>query len=58
MFQIKEGDKTREKGLNEMEVSNLLDEEFKVTVIKLLTELGKGIDDLSENFNTEIENIQ
>ena len=30
-----------EKNLNDMEVSNLLDKEFKVVIIKMLTELRK-----------------
>ena len=33
--------KTSEKDLNEIEISNLSDKEFRVMVIKLLTELGK-----------------
>lgn len=40
MFLIKEQDKTSEKILNEMEVSNLPDREFKEMVIKMLIELG------------------
>ena len=35
-FQTKKQDKTPEKELHETEVSCLLDEEFKVTVIKML----------------------
>lgn len=35
MFQMKE-DKTSEKELNEMEINNLSDKEFKVVVIKML----------------------
>ena len=37
MFQMKEPDKTPEKNLNERDVSNLPDKEFKVMVIKTLT---------------------
>lgn len=36
-----------------MEIRNLLDEEFKVTVIKMLSELRRRIDEHSENFNKE-----
>ena len=43
--------KTSEKELDKREVSNLPDIEFKVMVIKLFTELGRKVDELSENFN-------
>ena len=42
--QIKEGDKSPEKELNEIEASKLPDTEFKTMVIRMLKEL-------SENFN-------
>ena len=32
--------------------------EFKVTVKKMLTKIGRQMDELSENFNKEIENIK
>lgn len=41
MLQIKEQDKSSEKDLNEMEMSNLPEKEFKVTVIKMLTKKGE-----------------
>ena len=34
------------------------DKEFKLTLTKMLTEVRKRIDDLSENFNKEIENMK
>ena len=36
--------------------SNLPDKEYKV--LRMLTELGKSIDEHSENFNKELENIK
>lgn len=39
-----------------MEVSNLPDKEFKVMVIKTLTELRRGMDEHHKNFNKEIKN--
>ena len=41
-----------------MNISNLLDKEFKVMVIKVLTELRRKMDENSENFNKEIEDIR
>ena len=39
MAQMKEQMKTPEKELNEMEISNLLDAEFKTLIIRMLSEL-------------------
>ena len=39
MAQMKEQIKTIEKELNEMDISNILDAEFKTLVIKMLKEL-------------------
>ena len=55
---IQEQNKTPEKELNKMKINNLLDKEFKEMVIKMLTELGRRMDDHSENFNKEIENTR
>ena len=52
------GKKTWKKIPNETETNNLPDKQFKELVIKMLTELGKRIDEHSENFNKEIENIK
>ena len=41
-----------------MDVSNIPDKEFKVIVIKMITELGRRMDRHSENFNKEMENIR
>lgn len=41
MPQIKEQDKTPEKELNKLKISNLPEEEFKAMVIKILTELKR-----------------
>lgn len=41
MSQTKEQNKTSEKYLNEMEISNLPDKVFKIKVIKMLTSSGE-----------------
>ena len=48
---MNEQNKTTEPELNKKETSNLPDTEFKTLVIRMFN-------DLSENFNTEIENIK
>ena len=55
---MKEQEKTPGKINNEIEINTLQDKEFKVLVIRMLTKLGKRIDEHSENFNKELENIQ
>ena len=49
--QTKEQDKTPEEELNKVKVSNLLDKQFKVMTIKMLSELGRRLDEHSEKFN-------
>ena len=58
MFQIREQDKSSEQELNETERNNLPDKEYKLIVIKVLTDLGRRIDECSENFNKELENME
>ena len=58
MFQIIEQDKISEKEITELEIRNLHDKEFKVMVIKILTELRGRMDEHSEKFNKGIENIK
>ena len=55
---MKAQNKTPEKELNKMETSNLLDAEFKILVIRMLNELRRRVDELSENFNKDIGNIK
>ena len=52
---MKEKEKTHGK-INK-ETNNLLDKKCKALVIKMLTELGKRIDEHSESFNKVLENI-
>ena len=42
--QMKEQEKSSEKELNEMEVSNLLDVEFKLMAIRMLSSMKNGIE--------------
>lgn len=57
MFQTKEQNKTLEKQMTKMEISNRPYKEFKVMVIKMLNKFGSRMDELSENSNKETENI-
>lgn len=51
MFQTKEQEKTPEKDLNEMEMSDVPGKEFKITVIKMSTQFRRVTHEPSEKFN-------
>ena len=55
---MKEQDKTLEEELSKVEISNLLNKEFKVMNIKMLNKLRRGMDEHSEKYNKELENIK
>ena len=48
MAQMKEQIKTPEKELNEMEISNLSDAEFKILVIRMLKELSEDLNSIKK----------
>ena len=41
MYQMKEQDKTPEKQLNEVEIGNLQEKEFRIMIVKMIQDLGK-----------------
>ena len=55
MFQSKGHGKKPWKKPSETEINNLPDKSIEALVIKMITELGKWIDEYSENFNRELE---
>lgn len=50
-------DKTTERGLNETEIANFLDKDFKVKVINMVTDLQKNIQNLREDFNKKRKDL-
>ena len=58
MFQRMEQDKISVKELNKVEISNLPNKEFKVMIIKMLNKLRRRMDEHSENFTKELQNIK
>ena len=58
MFQSKEQDKTPDTDLNEMEICDLPNREFKIMVINMLAKLRGIMHEQRENFNKEEENIR
>lgn len=53
MFQTEEQDKSSGTDLNEIEENDLLDREFRVTIINILTKVRRTVYEQSENFNRE-----
>ena len=41
IYQMKEQDKTPEKQLNEVEIGNLLEKEFRIMIVKMIQDLEK-----------------
>ena len=45
MSQMKGQDKTHEKQLNEVEIGNLSEKEFRIMIVKMIQDLGKTGED-------------
>ena len=54
MVQIKEQKKTSEKELNEMEIPNISDTEFKILVIRMLKELTEYSNNIKEEMKVTL----
>ena len=44
MYQMKEQDKTLEKPLNEVDISNLTEKEFRIMIVKMIQDLRKRME--------------
>ena len=59
MYQKKEQDKTPEKQLNELEIGNLPEKEFRILIVKMIQDLGKRMEakfeKMQEMFNKDLE---
>ena len=62
MLQTKEQDKTTEEQLNEEEIGNLLEKEFRVMIVKMTQNLGKRMaaqtKKIQKMFNKELEDLK
>ena len=48
MFQMKEQDKTPEKQLNEVEIGDLPEKEFRIRIVKMIYDFGKRTENMQE----------
>ena len=59
MYQMKEQEKTPEKQLNEVEIGNLPEKEFRVMIVKMIQNLGNRMEaqteKIQEMFNKDLE---
>ena len=62
MYQMKEQDKTPEKQLNEVEIGNLPEKEFRIMIMKMIQDLRKRmeakIEKMQEMFNKDLEELK
>ena len=62
MCQRKEQDKTPEKQLNEVEIGNLPEKEFRIMIVKMIQDLGKRMEarmeKMQEIFNKDLEELK
>ena len=59
---MKEQDKTPEKQLNETEIGNLPEKEFRIMIVKMIQDLGKTmeakIEKMQDMFNKDLEELK
>ena len=62
LYQMKEQDKTPEKQLNEVEIGNLPEKEFRIMTMKMIQDLRKRveakIEKIQEMFNKDLEELK
>ena len=62
MCQMKEQDKTPEKQINEVDIDNLPEKEFRIMIVKIIQDLGKRmeakIEKMQEMFNKDLEELK
>ena len=62
MYQMKEQDETPEKQLNEVEIGNLPEKEFRIMIVKMIQDLRKRmeakIEKMQEMFNEDLEEVK
>ena len=62
MYQMKEQEKTPEKQLNEVEIGNLPEKEFRIMIVKMIQDHGKRMEakikKMQEMFNKDLEELK
>ena len=59
---MKEQDETAEKQLNDVEIGNLPEKEFRIMILKMIQDLGKRMEAkterMQEMFNKDLEELK
>ena len=55
---MKEQDKTPEKQVNEVEIGNLPEKEFKIMMVKMIQDLRKRMEKMLEMFTKDLEELK
>ena len=62
IYQTKEQDKTPEKQLNEVEIGNLPEKEFRIMIVKMIQDFGKRMEakikKMQEMFKKDLEELK
>ena len=62
MYQMKEQEKTPEKQLNEVEIGNLPEKEFRIMITKMIQDLGKRMEakikKMQKAFNKDLQELK
>ena len=62
IYQMKEKDKTPENQLNEVEIGNLPEKQFRIMIVKMIQDLRKRmeakIEKMQEMFNKDLEELK
>ena len=55
---VKGQDKTPEKQLNEVEIGNFPEKEFRIMVVKMIQDLGKRMEKMQEIFTKDLKELK
>ena len=58
MSQMKGQDKTPEKILNEVEIGNVSEKEFRILIVKMIQDLRNRTERMQERFNKDLEELK
>ena len=58
MSQMKGQDKTPEKQLNEVEIGNLPEKEFRIMIVKMIQDLRKTMEKMQEMFTKDLQELK
>ena len=58
MSQMKEQEKNLQDQINEEEIGNLLEKEFRVMIVKMIQNLGNRMEKIQETFSKNLEELK